>query len=206
MKAIFFFNIIATILLSITNSHSQNFDIDLLHTINSGNSASWDKSNRIISQSMMPISIAAPAGLIIYGLINHDSTETRNGVVMGAGLAASGVLTIGLKYGINRTRPFNTYPFIEKKGEGGGPSFPSGHTSSAFATATSISLFYPKWYVIAPAFLWAGAMGYSRMELGVHYPSDVMVGAIIGAGSSWLMWKLNKRLANNGTTHPLPDK
>lgn len=176
-------------------AQSQNIDIDLLHSINSGNSVSWDNTNKIFSKSMTPVSIAAPASFFLYGILAHDSITKRNAIVMAAGLTASGILTVGLKYSINRTRPFNKYPFIEKKSEGGGPSFPSGHTSSAFATATSLSLCYPKWYVIAPSFLWASAVGYSRMELGVHYPSDVLAGAVIGAGSSWLMWKVNKWIA-----------
>lgn len=177
-------------------AYSQNFDIDLLHSVNSNNTASWDKANLRISQSMAPVSIATPAAFFLYGILAHDSTAKRNGIVMGAGLAASGILTIGMKYSFNRMRPFNRYPsLITKKADGGGPSFPSGHTSSAFATATSLSLCYPKWYVIAPSFLWASAVGYSRMELGVHYPSDVLVGAIIGIGSSWLMWQVNKKLS-----------
>ena len=176
--------------------HSQNFDIDLLHSINSGNSKSWDNTNKIFSASMTPVSIAAPVGLLAYGFFAHDSATKRNAIVVGAGLAASGIIAVGMKYAIGRPRPFVTYPtLITKKGEAGTPSFPSGHTSSAFATATSLSLCYPKWYVIAPSFLWASAVGYSRMELGVHYPSDVLVGAIIGSGCSWIAWKVNKRLA-----------
>lgn len=69
---------------------------------------------------------------------------------------------------------------------------PSGHTSTAFATATSLSLAYPKWYVVAPSFVWAGAIGYSRMHLGVHYPSDVLAGAIVGSGSAYLTYKANQ--------------
>jgi membrane-associated phospholipid phosphatase len=196
MKMILTLCLFAGSLLPSSSLCSQNFDIDLLHSINSGNTSSWDKTNRIISQSMTPLSIAAPASFFLYGVLAHDSISKRNSFVMGAGLLASGAITIGLKYAVNRARPFNTYPFIEKKGEGGGPSFPSGHTSSAFATATSLSLCYPKWYVIAPSFLWASAMGYSRTELGVHYPSDVLAGAIIGIGSSFLMWKVNKKMGS----------
>lgn len=179
----------------LSTAHSQNLDIDLLHSINSGNSTSWDNTNKILSKSMAPISIAAPASMLLYGILAHDSATKRNSVVVGAGLLTSTVITMAMKYSFNRARPFTTYSFIVQKGEGGGPSFCSGHTSSAFATATSLSLIYPKWYVIAPSFLWASAVGYSRMELGVHYPSDVLTGAIIGAGSSWLMWKVNKRMS-----------
>jgi len=97
-----------------------------------------------------------------------------------------------LKYSINRTRPFNKYSFITKKSAGGNPSFPSGHTSGAFATATSLCLAYPKWYVIATSYLWAGTVAYSRMHLGVHYPSDVIGGIIVGMGSSYIAYKLQK--------------
>ena len=78
---------------------------------------------------------------------------------------------------------------IVKKTDGGGPSFPSGHTSGAFATATILSLEYPKWYVIVPSYLWAGTVGYSRLHLGVHYPTDVLGAMVVGAGSAYLSYK-----------------
>ena len=71
---------------------------------------------------------------------------------------------------------------------------PSGHTSSVFATATSLSMAYPKWYVVVPSFVWAGSVGYSRMHLGVHYPSDVIIGALVGSGSAILTRKANQWL------------
>jgi undecaprenyl-diphosphatase len=83
---------------------------------------------------------------------------------------------------------------LSAAGTGNSPSFPSGHTSVAFSTATSLYLAYPKWYVAVPAFTYAASVGYSRMYLGVHYPSDVLAGAVIGAGSAWLMYKANKWL------------
>lgn len=51
---------------------------------------------------------------------------------------------------------------------------------------------YPKWYVIAPAFLWAGSVSYSRMYLGVHYPTDVAAGAALGVGSTFILQSLKK--------------
>jgi len=71
---------------------------------------------------------------------------------------------------------------------------PSGHTSTAFATATALTLQYPKWYVIAPSYVYAGLVGYSRMHPGVHHPSDVLAGALIGAGCAYLSHVVNKKL------------
>ncbi|GAB2971723.1 hypothetical protein GCM10027049_01640 [Mucilaginibacter puniceus] len=64
----------------------------------------------------------------------------------------------------------------------------------AFATATSLSLSFPKWYVIIPSYTYAAAIGYSRMYLGVHYPTDVLAGALLGTGTAFLTWKLQKIL------------
>jgi undecaprenyl-diphosphatase len=73
-------------------------------------------------------------------------------------------------------------------------SFPSGHTSEAFSLATSLTLVLPKWYVIAPAYTFAGLVGSSRMYLGAHYPSDIIAGALVGSGAAWLSYQFNKKL------------
>ena len=175
--------------------YSQNADIDLLDKINSNGSPFLDNTCIVLSQSITPILIAEPVGVLVAGLIKKDSALKRGSVVIGASLLLTAGVTFAIKFSVNRPRPFVTYPFIEKKIGAGSPSFPSGHTSSAFAVATSLSLQFPKWYVVAPSFIWAAGIGYSRMELGVHYPSDVLAGALIGTGCSWLMWKTNKWLS-----------
>ena len=58
-------------------------------------------------------------------------------------------------------------------------SFPSGHTSAAFCFATVAGMLLAGSY--NPVFLWAAAIGLSRIVLAVHFPCDVMAGAIIGS-------------------------
>lgn len=173
-------------------SNAQNIDIKLLRSINLGGKQSYDPSFKVISNSASPISIATPIIIYSIGLLNKDETLQKKGIFIGESFLVNAFITVALKNTIKRDRPFVTYPDIEKESDGGSYSFPSGHTSEAFSTATSLSIAFPKWYVIVPSYLWAGAVGYSRMDLGVHYPSDVLAGAIVGSGSAYLTYKLNK--------------
>jgi membrane-associated phospholipid phosphatase len=172
----------------------QNTDIDLLREINTHRNKNLDGTFKLITNSVGTVSFGTPIIVIGTGLLAKDSSLTQKGIYMGVSIiVASGISTV-MKFAFNRERPYVTYPFIEKMTSGGSPSFPSGHTSDAFATATSLSIAFPKWYVITPSFLWASGVGYSRMHLGVHYPSDVLVGALVGAGSSYLCFKAQKWL------------
>jgi membrane-associated phospholipid phosphatase len=173
-------------------AHGQNTDSNLLRDINLNRNKSLDPTFKFISDSDVPISIGVPVVVYAIGMINKDADIKKKGIFIGESFIVSGFITIAMKYGIKRDRPFYTYPELDKQSVGGGYSFPSGHTSTAFATATSLSIAFPKWYVIAPSFVWASSVGYSRMHLGVHYPSDVLVGALVGSGSAYLTCKLNK--------------
>jgi membrane-associated phospholipid phosphatase len=173
---------------------AQNADIDLLKSINQNRNKSLDNTFKTISNTVAPASIIAPLSVLSIGIITHDSAVKSKGAVMAASILLTIGVETGLKYSVNRVRPYTTYSFIDNVVSEGTPSFPSGHTSIAFSTATSLSLAFPKWYVIAPAYLWACSVGYSRMDLGAHYPSDVLGGAIIGAGTSYLCYKANKWL------------
>ena len=179
------------ILLSFTAA-AQNFDIDLLKSINEKESAFKTGFSKTVSTSVTVVNIAAPVTLFTVGLAKHDKKLQKDAAYMAGGYLLSTILTQGSKRIIQRERPFNKYSFIIQRGEGGGYSMPSGHTSSAFYSATSLSILYPKWYVIVPSYLWASSVAWARMYEGVHYPSDVFAGAVVGAGSAWIAYKVQK--------------
>ncbi|MFV5696585.1 phosphatase PAP2 family protein [Flavobacterium sp. LB3P122] len=178
----------------VTFGNAQNTDINILRDINGNRNKNLDPTFKLVTNTAVPFSVATPILMYSIGLIKKDSTIKKQAIFIGETFLVSAFITTALKQTVKRARPFDTYSDIEKETSAPGYSFPSGHTSLAFATATSLSMAYPKWYVIAPSFLWAGAVGYSRMHLGVHYPSDVLAGAIIGSGSAYLTYKANKWL------------
>jgi membrane-associated phospholipid phosphatase len=186
--------LVLVLLIPVISGFSQNWDINLLRDINLNRNKNLDNTFRFITNSASPVSIGTPIILYSVGLIEKDKTMKDKALYIGVSVASSMAVATIMKYSVNRTSPFVTYPDLEKVTSGGSPSFPSGHTSDAFSPATSLSLAYPKWDIIAPSFVWAGACGYSRMDLGVHYPSDVLMGAIVGAGSAYLCYKGNQWL------------
>jgi membrane-associated phospholipid phosphatase len=184
-------------LLSVFIASSQNIDIDILNKINSNRNVTLDPTFKAITNTAVPLSIATPVVLYSIGLIKKDSLIKQKALIVGETFLASAFITLASKKIIKRERPYLRYAQLEPVVFENSYSMPSGHTSTAFATATSLSLAYPKWYVIAPSFIWAGSVGYSRMHLGVHYPSDVLVGALVGSGSAYLTSKANQWLNKN---------
>ncbi|MDX2172343.1 MAG: phosphatase PAP2 family protein [Bacteroidota bacterium] len=173
----------------------STLDYRLLKSINSGEMPCWDKTMKGVSFSVYPIMPLSVIGIWSNGYFTKNEAMMRNGYKSAITIGLALATTTGLKYVVNRTRPFARYPNDIIQRDLVGPySFPSGHTTAAFATATAISFSYKKWYLVLPSYAYAGFVGYSRMRLGVHYPSDVLGGAIIGIGAGLLTWKLDKLL------------
>lgn len=102
-------------------------------------------------------------------------------VVAVLAVAASDLAAGLLKHAVQRIRPCHVIPDVHLL-VGCTRSFamPSNHASNMFALAGAVGSFLPAWrWVLLPL---AGGVAYSRVYLGVHYPTDVLVGAILGAG------------------------
>ncbi|MCD6069218.1 MAG: hypothetical protein K0S33_4044 [Bacteroidetes bacterium] len=177
------------------STQAQSFEVRMMRKIHSDSTIFKDKLCRGLSNSVTPLSIAAPSSILLVGFINKDQDLQREGYRATASILLSTAISGSIKYSIKRERPFSRSPeYFCKKCKAGKLSFPSGHTTAAFATATSLTLASRKWYVAVPAYTWASGVAYSRMYLGVHYPSDIFGGIVIGVGSSFLVWGVDKWL------------
>ncbi len=94
-------------------------------------------------------------------------------------------LLYGLKFLVQRERPFHHLPEMASKLSGGpgeilDPSFPSVHAALSFMMATLLARWFPRYRIAF--YLFAGLIGWTRIYLGLHYPTDILTGALLGYG------------------------
>lgn len=174
----------------------DNLDVSLFRKINDGRSPFLDDLVRTNNDIVFPLGVTIPVGFVIYGLLSESEYETNTGVLLTVSEVLAGGLVFGLKQVVRRDRPYASLQNVHLVG--GHPwdpySFPSAHSATAFALATTLSLRYPKAYVAIPVHLWALFVGYGRIYLGVHYPSDVLVGGAIGSGTALAVHLLEEKI------------
>lgn len=158
---------------------------------NNPNNAVWNN----LSNTSKYISVGVPVGYFVAGLMHDDKALKQKAAYTAAAILLNTASTNLLKNVIKRERPYNSYTGIFPDKIESDYAFPSGHTSSAFATATSLAIATKKWYVAVPAFAWSAGVGYSRIYLGQHYPSDVIMGALVGSSSALICHWATKQLA-----------
>ncbi|HCR49801.1 MAG TPA: phosphatase PAP2 family protein [Bacteroidetes bacterium] len=147
----------------------------------------------VADRSSYPLFLLIPAGAMTAGAANIRGYTLEEGWAVVASGVGSYAAMEALKRTIKRLRPYQSLPDIAYyRGDKAAPdrdsySMPSGHTTLAFAFATALTMQHQKWYVVVPAYLWAGSVGLSRAWNGVHYPSDILAGAVIGGGVAYLV-------------------
>ena len=129
----------------------------------------------------------------------------RISVVILLGQLVATLITTPLKRIIQAPRPSVIlsdlgidFPIVEGVDLHSTLSFPSGHTSAAFAFCFAIALFCPKWWQKLLCLLLAFLGGYSRIYLSQHFLEDVLAGALIGVVSILLLIPLATKIKNYG--------
>lgn len=191
------------VLLVANNMQAQSLsEINTLRRINpdNPNSAIWNN----LSNTSKYMSVGVPVGYFVAGLIHNNKELKQKAAYTAATILFNTATTTLLKNVVKRDRPYHTYTGIFPDKLETDYAFPSGHTSSAFATATSLALTTKKWYVTVPALAWSAGVGYSRIYLGQHYPSDVIMGALVGSGSAIICHWASKQLLKRKKSKTLP--
>jgi undecaprenyl-diphosphatase len=157
---------------------TTSVDVGILHWIQQHRLQELDGFLQFVSQVTTGISVLVVIIAFVVAKLARKGYHAP--LQLAATLALAGILTFALKSAFDRERPFRSHDIIEQLSEGGSSSFPSGHTLETFALATALALSFRRKWIGVPAFLWAMLVGYSRMALGVHFPSDVLGGCLLG--------------------------
>lgn len=175
----------------------NNFDVRLFRKINNSRSPLKTKVLNTFDNSMLPVALMLPPSLFIYSRVKRNTYDENSAYLLFSSEFTNFAVTFGIKSFFKRARPLNALKNVHSKGM---PildvySFPSGHTSTTFSMATLFALRYPKYpQVYAPMYVWGFIIAYARPYFGMHYPSDLLAGALIGTGSSVLVYSLRKEL------------
>lgn len=143
------------------------------------------------------------SGLLFIGLalilLCFKQTRRAGAAALCAMLLGLIVVNFTIKPLVSRPRPWLVIEgFVSLVPEHDPNSFPSGHTNAAFAFAAALCATLPQKWAKAAALFAAALMGISRLYVGVHFPSDVLAGAVIGTlcglMGAWIVKKAWERL------------
>lgn len=123
------------------------------------------------------------AGLLLIWLLADDTWHDR-AALLAVGVGGLAVLVLSIKFLVRRQRPPGEWGSIYRNTDP--HSFPSGHAARAFMLAVMAIGLGPAWFGLL-LIIWAPLVCLARVITGVHYLSDVLAGAFLGALVGWLI-------------------
>ena len=178
-----------------------NIDYSAFKYINdwAGKAECLDKIGFFLAETLGYILIVIAVLWIIKRLINMKKTAMISAdfwkgakdliaLFVSSILLSRGIITEAIRYFYHRPRPFLTHDVLALINHSNSGSFPSGHMTLFFALSAVIYFYNRKlgWLF----FVGSAIMGVARVFCGVHYPLDIIGGAVIGIGSVWLVNKI----------------
>ena len=143
--------------------------------------------------------VAGAGGMWVLSHFNHNDHWRETGFLAGEAAVHSLVMTEALKYSLRRDRPYQgdgTGPFFQP----GGTSFPSEHSALAWSVASTVAHEYPGPLTKLLAYGAASAVSFSRVKAEKHFPSDVLIGALLGELAAHEIYKKHHDVELGGDT------
>lgn len=170
----------------------ENIDRQIFIFLNSRNSPFWDDFMYVMSMKLVwvPLYLA----ILIYLIYKYKRRFLLVLPFLILAVALSDQVSVLIKNSVERLRPchdpcLGSLVHIVRGHCGGLYGFVSSHASNSFNVAVlSLLLVDRRWYTIT-ILVWASAVSYSRIYIGVHYPGDVLAGAVLGCLIGWLTYK-----------------
>jgi undecaprenyl-diphosphatase len=169
-------------------------DFSILHALNrflAGNDAVEDPLLFYVTVSQLLFVALLLAALLAGG--RGQAARRRGGILAAVSTPLALGIAMIVSRIVDRPRPFVAHPggvelFTKHAAD---PGFPSDHATASFAIATALMLYDRRWGTVALALATLLAAG--RVALGVHYPTDVIAGAVLGASVAALCWWIARR-------------
>jgi undecaprenyl-diphosphatase len=147
----------------------------------------WEDAARAWASASEPLFLAGVVALVLLGIAFGRRRLAVAGILSGLAAALALLVGAGLSALVDRPRPFAAHPgqihlFTSHAAD---PGFPSDHALAAFAIAGVLVIRFG--WRATPVLLAAVALAVARVVVGLHYPGDVLAGAVVGLGAAALV-------------------